>query len=91
MAGAVEVNVTFYLVETFISMSVQWLIFFQIYFKYISPTLYQKYIILFSKGVKIKYIYGININIFKYILSKIYFSNTLSIAIIIVIVNVPYL
>ena len=24
MAGAVEVNVTFYLVETFISMSVQW-------------------------------------------------------------------
>jgi len=41
------------------------LVFFQIYFKYISPTLYQKYIIIFSKGVKIKYILNIFIkNIF---------------------------
>ena len=53
------------------------LVFFQIYFKYISPTFYQKYIILFSKGVKIKYIYGIYLNIFKCISSKIYFSTTL--------------
>ena len=39
------------------------IVFFQIYFKYISSILYQKYIIIFSKGVKIKYIYGIYLNI----------------------------